>query len=214
MTPEELFTAALGLGRQWQVAECRFEGEPKRLELRLQHVPGEHFECPICQKLKIPSSQPSFGGAQTSRGCRFTGSFSGLESQSRKLLRRSASAGTSRHGSRSPDPPDCPIVIQSYFPRSSGSLESLPPYNAEIQAKRTANLQHDIEPPLRPTLKEAAPEQDALRPAPPRRILEPGDAARVAELRRKPWNGIDPNGPIAIAVTPSGCEISGNPIWT
>jgi hypothetical protein len=44
MTPEELFTAALGLGRQWRVAECRFEGEPKRLELRLEHVPGEHFQ--------------------------------------------------------------------------------------------------------------------------------------------------------------------------
>ena len=49
MTPEELFTAALGLGRQWRVAECRFEGEPKRLELRLEHVPGEHFECPHCK---------------------------------------------------------------------------------------------------------------------------------------------------------------------
>ena len=49
MTPEELFTAALGLGRQWRVAECRFEGEPKRLELRLEHVPGEHFECPVCK---------------------------------------------------------------------------------------------------------------------------------------------------------------------
>ena len=51
MTPEELFTAALGLGRQWRVAECRFEGEPKRLELRLEHVPGEHFECPVCKAL-------------------------------------------------------------------------------------------------------------------------------------------------------------------
>ncbi len=49
MTPEELFTAALGLGRQWRVAECRFEGEPKRLELRLEHVPGEHFEYPQCK---------------------------------------------------------------------------------------------------------------------------------------------------------------------
>ena len=49
MTPEELFTAALGLGRQWRVAECRFEGEPKRLELRLEHVPGEHFQCPVCK---------------------------------------------------------------------------------------------------------------------------------------------------------------------
>jgi len=49
MTPEELFTAALGLGRQWRVVECRFEGEPKRLELRLEHVPGQHFECPQCK---------------------------------------------------------------------------------------------------------------------------------------------------------------------
>lgn len=40
MTPEELFTAALGLGQQWRVAECRFEGEPKGLELRIEHVPG------------------------------------------------------------------------------------------------------------------------------------------------------------------------------
>ena len=51
MTPEELFTAALGLGRQWRVAQCRFEGEPKRLELRLEHVPGERFACPKCQAL-------------------------------------------------------------------------------------------------------------------------------------------------------------------
>jgi transposase len=51
MTPEELFTAALGLGRQWKARECRFEGEPKRLELRLEHVPGEHFACPECQAL-------------------------------------------------------------------------------------------------------------------------------------------------------------------
>jgi len=49
MTPEELFTAALGLGRQWRVVECRFEAEPKRLELRLEHVPGQHFECPQCK---------------------------------------------------------------------------------------------------------------------------------------------------------------------
>ena len=26
-----------------------FEGEPKRLELRLEHVPSEHFECPHCE---------------------------------------------------------------------------------------------------------------------------------------------------------------------
>jgi transposase len=51
MTPEELFTAALGLGQQWRVVECRFEGEPKRLELRLEHVRGQHFECPQCRTL-------------------------------------------------------------------------------------------------------------------------------------------------------------------
>jgi hypothetical protein len=51
MTPEELFTAALGLGPQWRVVECRFEGEPKRLELRLEHVRGQHFECPQCGTL-------------------------------------------------------------------------------------------------------------------------------------------------------------------
>jgi hypothetical protein len=39
-----------------------------------------------------------------------------------------------------------------------------------FQAKRTANLQHGTEPPLGPTLKEAAPKQDA---------------ARLAELRRQ-----------------------------
>ena len=51
MTPEELFTAALGLGQQWRVVECRFEGEPKRLELRLEHVRGQPFECPQCGTL-------------------------------------------------------------------------------------------------------------------------------------------------------------------
>jgi transposase len=51
MTPEELFTVALGLGKQWRVSECRFEGEPKRLELRLEHVPGEQFACPQCGTL-------------------------------------------------------------------------------------------------------------------------------------------------------------------
>ena len=51
MTPEELFTAALGLEQQWRVVECRFEGEPKRLELRLEHVRGQHFECPQCGTL-------------------------------------------------------------------------------------------------------------------------------------------------------------------
>ena len=35
MTPEALFTAALQLEAGWKVVECRFEGEPKRLVLKL-----------------------------------------------------------------------------------------------------------------------------------------------------------------------------------
>src|SRR6516225_10098922 len=34
----------LGLGCRWRVSECRFEGELKRLELRLEQVPGEHLK--------------------------------------------------------------------------------------------------------------------------------------------------------------------------
>jgi hypothetical protein len=59
MTPEELFTAALGLSPQWRVAECRFEGEPKRLELRLEDVRGEHFDCPQCGEKNVASMTPS-----------------------------------------------------------------------------------------------------------------------------------------------------------
>jgi transposase len=51
MKPETLFTMALGLGEQWQVVQCRFEGEPKSLELGLEHVGGQHFECPHCKAL-------------------------------------------------------------------------------------------------------------------------------------------------------------------
>jgi hypothetical protein len=58
MTPEELFTAALGLGRQWRVAQCRFEGEPKRLELRLEHVPGNTSSARSA-KLRVAFTTPS-----------------------------------------------------------------------------------------------------------------------------------------------------------
>ena len=56
--------------------------------------------------------------------------------------------------------------------------------------------------------------EGACAPCPAK--TNPGARRRCAPGRSsagKPWNGIDPNGPIAIAVTPSGCEISGNPIW-
>jgi hypothetical protein len=64
MTPEELFTAALALGQQWRVVECRFEGEPKRLELRLEHVRGEHFACPKCEP-SVGCTTPSNGVGDT-----------------------------------------------------------------------------------------------------------------------------------------------------
>ena len=35
MTPEALFTAALQLEAGWKVTQCRFEGEPRRLLLKL-----------------------------------------------------------------------------------------------------------------------------------------------------------------------------------
>jgi transposase len=51
MTAEEIFTAALGLNQQWRVTQCRFEGTPKHLELRLEPVSGELFQCPVCKAL-------------------------------------------------------------------------------------------------------------------------------------------------------------------
>jgi transposase len=51
MTPEALFTAALQLEAGWKVVECRFEGEPKRLLLKLDFEEGKHFGCPECGKL-------------------------------------------------------------------------------------------------------------------------------------------------------------------
>ena len=35
----------------WKVRECRFEGEPRRLLLKLDFEPGKRFGCPQCGKL-------------------------------------------------------------------------------------------------------------------------------------------------------------------
>jgi transposase len=51
MTPEALFTAALQLEAGWEVSECRFEGEPRRLLLKLDFEQGKRFSCPQCGKL-------------------------------------------------------------------------------------------------------------------------------------------------------------------
>ena len=48
----ELFAAALGLhGTPWSVSHCRFEGEPRALELHLDFRRGSRFECPHCRAL-------------------------------------------------------------------------------------------------------------------------------------------------------------------
>jgi hypothetical protein len=51
VTPEALFTAALQLEAGWKVRECRFEGEPRRLLLKLDFEEGKRFGCPECGKL-------------------------------------------------------------------------------------------------------------------------------------------------------------------
>lgn len=51
MTPEALFSAALQLEAGWKVVECRFEGDPKRLLLKLDFEKGRRFGCPECKAL-------------------------------------------------------------------------------------------------------------------------------------------------------------------
>ena len=49
MTPEILFTQALQLqGSGYEVKRCTFEGEPKKLGLRLDFKAGTKFKCPEC----------------------------------------------------------------------------------------------------------------------------------------------------------------------
>ena len=48
MTPEGLFTVALGLGEGWSVKQCSFEGAPPELLLKLDFKAGHRFGCPEC----------------------------------------------------------------------------------------------------------------------------------------------------------------------
>ena len=50
MEANALFEIALGLGSHWKVVESRLEGEPKRLELKLEPVKGLHWKCPECDQ--------------------------------------------------------------------------------------------------------------------------------------------------------------------
>lgn len=42
--------AALQLEAGWKVTECRFEGEPRQLLLKLDFEQGKRFGCPQCGK--------------------------------------------------------------------------------------------------------------------------------------------------------------------
>lgn len=50
MNSNQLFEMALGLGAQWKVAGCRFEGSPKKLELKIEAQGGMHWKCPQCER--------------------------------------------------------------------------------------------------------------------------------------------------------------------
>lgn len=43
-----LFSAALGLGEDWQVEDVAFDGQPRTLTLRLAFKPGTRFAAPAC----------------------------------------------------------------------------------------------------------------------------------------------------------------------
>lgn len=43
MPMKELFTAALGLGEDWEVEDITFAGQPRTLTLRLRSKPGLRF---------------------------------------------------------------------------------------------------------------------------------------------------------------------------
>lgn len=49
MDSNELFTMALGAGERWRVVGSRFEGQPRKLELKLEARKGLRWACPECE---------------------------------------------------------------------------------------------------------------------------------------------------------------------
>ncbi len=45
-----MFTAALQLEAGWKVKECQFEGNPRKLILKIDFESGKRFGCPECGK--------------------------------------------------------------------------------------------------------------------------------------------------------------------
>ena len=48
MDSNQLFEMALNLGKEWSVTGCCFEGEPKKLKLKLEPKRGLQWKCPEC----------------------------------------------------------------------------------------------------------------------------------------------------------------------
>lgn len=51
MDVNTLFTQALGMVAPWEVVELRFDGDSKRLDIRVDFAPGSQFPCPDCGAL-------------------------------------------------------------------------------------------------------------------------------------------------------------------
>ncbi len=51
MDVNTLFTQALGMVAPWEVVELKFDGESKRLDIRVDFAPGSQFPCPDCGAL-------------------------------------------------------------------------------------------------------------------------------------------------------------------
>ena len=59
MTPEGLFTTALQLEAGWKVTECRFEGEPRRLFLKLDFEVGKRLDAQSAASFVRPMTPTS-----------------------------------------------------------------------------------------------------------------------------------------------------------
>ena len=58
-----LFSAALGLEEPWEVVDVRFDGERRRLDLRIDFRKGARFPCPQCglagcKEVQVPPRVP------------------------------------------------------------------------------------------------------------------------------------------------------------
>jgi hypothetical protein len=50
MRDTDVFQLALGLASPWMVTECNFDGEARRLDIKVDFANGGRFACPSCGK--------------------------------------------------------------------------------------------------------------------------------------------------------------------